>query len=46
MKKVRGIGIMDSTNLFLVIFSILFAVGSVIVYNIDFKKWDTKYSHE
>jgi hypothetical protein len=36
---------MSNTNLFLVSFSVLFAIGSIIVYNIDFTKWD-KHSHE
>lgn len=35
---------MDSINLFLVVFSVLFALGSIVVYNIDFSKWD-KHSH-
>jgi len=37
---------MESTNLFLVTFTILFAIGSVVVYNIDFTKWGNKHSHE
>jgi len=31
---------MSSANLFLVSFSILFVIGSIIIYNIDFSKWD------
>jgi hypothetical protein len=37
---------MNDTNLFLLSFSILFAIGSIIAYNIDFSKWEDKYSHE
>ncbi len=37
---------MDSTNLFLVSFTILFAIMGIVVYNIDFTKWDNKHSHE
>jgi len=37
---------MESTNLFLMFFSLLFIVGSIVVYNIDFTKWNNKHSHE
>jgi len=37
---------MNDTDLFLILFSILFAIGSIIAYNIDFSKWEDKYLHE
>lgn len=36
---------MESTNIFLIGFSIFAAIASIIVYNIDFKKWD-KHTHD
>jgi len=35
---------MSNAELFLVIFSIIGLIGSIVVYNIDFTKWD-KHSH-
>jgi len=37
---------MENTNLFLLSFTILFAIGSIVVYNIDFSKWENKHSHD
>ncbi len=37
---------MDSTNLFLMTFTVMFAVVGIIVYNIDFSKWENKHSHD
>ena len=36
---------MSSSDLFLLSFSALFAIGSIVVYNIDFTKWEN-HSHE
>jgi len=36
---------MDGANLFLITFSILISIIGIIVYNIDFSKWE-KHSHE
>jgi hypothetical protein len=37
---------MDNSNLFLISFTILFAVMGLVVYNIDFSRWEDKHSHE
>jgi len=36
---------MDGANLFLITFSILISIIGIVVYNIDFSKWE-KHSHE
>jgi len=36
---------MDSGNLFLMTFTTIITIAGIIVYNIDFSKWD-KPSHE
>ena len=36
---------MESTNIFLIGFSIFAAIASIVVYKIDFKQWD-KHTHE
>ena len=37
---------MSNSELFLISFSILGMVAGVIVYNIDFSKWENKHSHD
>jgi len=37
---------MSNSDMFLVGFSIFAVIASIIVYNIDFSKWEKKYSHE
>jgi len=37
---------MTSSELFLIGFSIFAVIGSIVVYNTDFSKWDNKHSHE
>ncbi len=37
---------MDSGNLFLITFTIIISVVGMIVYNIDFSKWENKNSHD
>jgi hypothetical protein len=37
---------MSSSEIFLISFSIFAVIGSIIVYNIDFKKWGKKHGHE
>lgn len=37
---------MSNSDIFLVGFSIFAAIASVIVYNIDFSKWEKKHTHE
>jgi len=36
---------MDSGNLFLITFSVIISVVGIVIYNIDFSKWEN-HSHE
>jgi hypothetical protein len=37
---------MSNSEIFLIGFSIFAVVASVVVYNIDFSKWEKKHSHD
>lgn len=37
---------MSNSEIFLLGFTVFAAIGSIIVYNIDFTKWKDEHSHE